>query len=242
MKSIFLHSLAILSGLSFVACNKDSCKTSKISSASLSYEKPLYKGFPLRLYTESSTSYFYRFRGPNHLDINTSNESTYYVHSSTDADTGFYTVQISNNDCVIKDGKVRVVFDTPPAPPCAIANNTSTTNTVGIGGVSYGYVSMDLFGSPKIVGQASNQSLHIQFQHDFTPKPGVYNSTMDNSPDAPNEVYVYIIKSQTYVMLSGTSVYINEVNGKLQVSFCNADFSYSTSSPNVTISAKLTVP
>lgn len=225
----------------FVSCDKNECKHKNIKQVSLTYEKPLYKGFPLLLNAEAGSNYYYRFRGPNNLDLNNSNNFSYYKHVSTSEDEGFYAVQISNNDCVIGEGKVNVVFDTPPAPPCSVANNSSTTNLIGIGGVNYGYISYSNMSYPTLTGSANDQSLTFRFAHEFTPLPGVYTS-VDGNPQKNNEVLVYITKNQIFYMYSGYKIYINEVNGELHVSFCSANFTNPIGSSTITISAKLARP
>lgn len=242
MKYIAIASIVTLSTF-ILSCNKDSCKTKNIKPATMTYDRPLYKGWPLYVRTESGPNYFYRFQGPKQGEVKMDNNYVYYQQVSTDEDAGLYTVDLLfNGKCIEKQGKVFVTFDTPPAPPCNVPTNTSTTSTIGIGGVSYGYVSEVNGSTYSIKGHGNNQSLVFTFNHDFKVTPGVYKSIIGSTPNHYNEVNVQITGYQYYSMKSGYDVYVNEVNGKLEFSFCNANFTYLSSNPDVIVSAKLKQP
>ena len=241
--------------LSTLFCSS-SCKKEKKEHCSedstfvgLSYEGPVVKGWPLVLKTAYyNTGYSYRWKGPNGWSMETTASMDNYEPNKITIDpadinhSGKYYVEIIEDGCVIERGSVNVEVIEPPLPPCTIANNSSTTTLGGVGGTSYSMVSHTegIYYSVYASGPI-NQTINFVFKGE--PKPGMYLAHQGYLPDESNEVAVYIQYGfYDFFLEIYYTVYVNEVNGKLQFSFCNGHFTNPVGDDPIIISAKVTLP
>lgn len=233
-----------------VSCKKKDCSDDSSEIIQLTANTPVYEGWPLYLTTESNESCTYEWTGPNgwhkNYDYYSNMNGSEIIESMTQDKAGKYAVYLRSEGCVVKRAMVDVVISPVPAPPCNTANNTSTTNLGGVGGVTYTYVSSSSSGSTYNI-QASNasQAITFNFNGDHVPLPGVYKTESGYYPssDAMNKVGVYIGTGfYDFVIKPDFDVYVNKVNGKTVISFCSAGFNNPVGSTNVVISAKVTLP
>ncbi len=214
----------------------------------ISSNSPVIEGWPLTLTTADDFSFLYKWTGPNGWEIDyTFHSSDAYLQGklvTTMADAGIYKVQRRYSDgCVFDEGSTTVEIIAPPPPPCSITNNSSTSNVIGVGGVTYSNLYFTGGGGIYTVQSSSGgQTITFHFNGDAAPKPGIYKTSGYFATDEKT-VGVYITASPyDFINNSGQDVYVNKVNGKTQVAFCNCTFSNPLGSTIIKISAKLTEP
>ncbi len=249
-KSLRTVSTLILASvfLTTLSCKKNQ-ECSDPELITLTASTPVYEGWPLYLTTQSGSEYSYTWNGPNgwHKESSYSNmNGTEVIDSMTSEKAGRYVVELKDGKCIVKRGIVDVAISPVPTPPCSIANNSSTTNLGGVGGVTYTYINCGSSGSTYTVqASAGTQAITFNFDGDHPPLPGVYKTEAGYYPswDSKNKVAVYIGTGfQDFIIKQDYDVYVNKVNGKTVISFCNAGFSNPVGSTNIVISAKVTLP
>ncbi|WP_341901046.1 hypothetical protein [Fluviicola taffensis] len=227
---------------------KDDCSEAP-SPVGLSSNGPVIKGWPLVLTTANyGNGYTYRWKGPNGWSMETTDSWDNYepnkvtIDSASINDSGKYLVEIVHEGCIVERGSVDVEVTEPPLPPCPTANNSSTSTIGGIGGTTYSNISHSdgIYYSVYASG-AINQTINFVFKG--KPKPGMYLAYQGYHPSEVNQATVYIQAGfDDFFMESYYTIYVNEVNGKLQFAFCNANFTNPVSSSPLIISAKVTLP
>jgi len=242
--------LILASAFMAVASCKKKQDCSEPEPIQLTANTPVYEGWPLYLTTESSESYTYTWSGPNgwhkEYDYYSNMSGGEIIDSMTAAKAGRYVVDLKSDGCIVKRGIVDVTISPVPAPPCNVANNSSTTNLGGVGGMTYTYVSSGASGSTYGVQASSgSQAITFNFNGDHVPLPGVYKSESGYYPSSGNmnKVGVYIGTGfQDFIIKPDFDIYVNKVNGHTVISFCSAGFNNPVSSTNIVISAKITIP
>lgn len=244
----FILIFALFSSNSCQKTKKESCSTPP-EPVGLSSNGPVIKGWPLVLNTvHYGTGYIYKWRGPNGWAMETTDSWENYepnkvtIDSTSINNSGRYFVEIIHEGCVIEGGSVDVQIIEPPLPPCSVSNNSSTSTLGGVGGTTYTSVSHSggIYYSVYASG-GINQTINFIFKG--TPKPGMYLVDQGYYPSESDHAAVYIQSGfYDFFMESYHTVYVNEVNGKLQFSFCNCHFNNPVGSTEIIISAKVTLP
>lgn len=243
--------MMLLSGVLFLSsCKKENVgNCGPASNMEIATNSPVIEGWPLSLSTTATSGSLFRWIGPNAFDIN-------YVTYSSDAnlqgklvttlaDAGTYKVQLRSADgCIEYEGSTVVEIIKPPLPACNVANNSSISNVIGVGGVSYNSIIYFHGGGGIFTVQtsAAGETITFNFNGDNTPKPGVYKTSGYFAMDE-NTVGCYITNfPYDFINTSGQDVFVNKINGKTQVSFCNAIFTNPLGSAPIKISAKIVEP
>lgn len=237
--------------VSFVSCKKvttPAVDCPPASTVGITTNSPVIVGWPLTLTTADDFSFLYKWTGPNGWEIDYNyHASDAYIQGklvTTMADGGVYKVQRRYSDgCVFDEGTTTVEIIAPPPPPCNIPNNSSISNVVGVGGVTYS--NLYFYGGGGIYtvqSTAGGETITFHFNGDTAPKPGIYKTSGYFATDEKT-VGVYITASPyDFINIGGQDVYVNLVNGKTQVAFCNCNFTNPLGSTVIKISAKLTEP
>ncbi len=208
---------------------------------------PVIVGWPLTLSSLEYMEYLYKWEGPNGFLVN------YNFHSSeaddqgklvtTFADSGTYRLQLRDSDgCIVYEGTTRVEIIDAPTAPCNVTNNTSTSSVVGVGGSTYTSVNGNGSGDYYTIdASGGGEVLTVRFLGDAPPTPGVYKSSGGWFPFENRQVGIFVHTGIVdFVMHPDFDVYVTNVGGKTQVSFCTCSFSNPISSTPINISAKLT--
>jgi hypothetical protein len=240
---IFMFFIAL-----FTSCNKISDKEPcTLKDIEVTTNSPVIVGWPIYLSTRSSQTESFNWAGPKGI-INTQGaQNSIQVLNAAFSDSGVYKVELTNTfGCLEYTRSTFIkVIPAPPAP-CTVTNNTSTSSVVGLGDNTYSYVSFtnNKADAYPTVG-SSNQGLHFRFFGNLIPKPGIYKTTQSiNIIDNENQVGCWIntFPLNEFINKERQDVYVNKINGKLQISFCNADFTNPVGSSAIRISAKITEP
>jgi hypothetical protein len=208
---------------------------------------PVVLGWPIYVSSTATMSYMYHWTGPNGWDINynfyASDAYSQQRLNATYADSGLYKLELRNSDgCVVERGTTTIKVIAAPAPPCSITNNSSTSNIIGVGGVTYTNIYFTPSTFYAVQGTGGGQSITMYFQGNVPPKPGVYK-TSGYAPTKDTEVGCWITASPyDFINQAGQDVYVNLVGGKTQISFCNCNFTNPLGSTIPKISAKITQP
>ncbi len=244
--------IIIFISTSLFSCKKngtmDNNNCPDIGKVEIITNSPVIEGWPLTLSTQDDMSFLYKWTGPNNWGID------YVIHSNqaqlqgklitTMADAGVYRIQRRYGDgCVYDTGSAIVQIISPPLPPCSVANNRSTSNVIGVGGVSYSNIYFHGGGGIfTIQSSAGGQTITYNFNGDMPPKPGIYKTSGYFAKDEAT-VGIYITASPyDFINNSGQDVYVNKVNGKTHVTFCNCVFTNPLGSTVIKISSKITEP
>ncbi len=240
--------LIVLSTLLLVSCEKitndEPCVLKNIEIVTNS---PVIEGWPIYLSTIPSQTESYNWIGPKGNISTQGAQNSIQVLNASLSDSGIYKVGITNTfGCLAYIGTASIKVISAPLPPCTVVNNTSTSNVVGIGDETYTYVSFVnniATAYPNIA--SSNYAMKFTFFGNSAPKPGVYktNGSIYNA-STENEVgcYINVFPTTYFINKAGQNVYVNKVNGKLQISFCNTDFTNPVGTSAIRISAKITQP
>jgi hypothetical protein len=224
--------------------NSNACPS--IKKLEIITNSPVIEGWPLTLSTRDDISFLYRWAGPIGWE-NGMDSSQAYLRGklvTTMADAGIYKILRKYSDgCVYDTGSAVVKIIPPPLPPCNVVNNSSTSNVIGVGGVLYSniyfYGDGGIF---TIQSSAGGQTITYNFNGNTPPKPGIYKTSGYFAKDETT-VGIYITASPyTFINNSGQDVYVNLVNGKTQVTFCNCVFTNPLGSTVIKISSKITEP
>ena len=223
--------------------NNNNCPTTY--STSLTSNSPVIVGWPLELTTNDDMSYLFNWAGPNGFSIDysyyASNAGEQGIAVTSFADSGVYTVQLLTPDgCVAYEGTTDVQIVPAPSAPCNLPENSSISNVIGVGGLTYDGVT---FNGNAISGynSASQETLYFNFNGSSLPTPGVYTTS---GYYAMNDTTVgcYFDDFPDDFLLNNGLVYVTSVNGKLQVSFCNCSVSNPLGGVQIYASASLTQP
>ncbi|MES1181236.1 MAG: hypothetical protein ABUL44_00420 [Flavobacterium sp.] len=248
-----LYTLALFaSAITLCSCkklfNKDSCKPeNEISQLTITTNSPVVTGWPIYLSATPTMTNLFHWSGPHGWEkdyqVYASNANEQEILNASFADSGTYKLELKNSEgCVESRGFANVKVIAPPAPPCTVTNNSSTSSVIGVGGTTYPFVNFS--SSTYYIAQAigSGQTLYFYFIGNVPPKPGVYK-TAGYTPTKDTEVGCWIsVFPHDFINQQGQDVYVNLVGGKTQVSFCNANFSNPLGSTIPKISARITQP
>jgi hypothetical protein len=208
---------------------------------------PVVAGWPLTISTMQSMAYMYKWTGPNGFsaDYNYFSSEAYRQGKlvTTFADSGIYKVQLrSTEGCIVYEGSVRVQIIDAPTAPCNVANNSSVSSVVGVGGSDYTSVSGSGSGGIYTLdASGGGETMTIRFNGDNEPTPGIYTSSGGYFAMEDEKAGIFISTGlYSFVMHPDFDIYVNKVGGKLQVSFCNCSFSNPLGSTAINISAKVT--
>jgi hypothetical protein len=245
MKIKILFSCVII--FIFISCKKD-INCGDTYNIQISTNSPVIVGWPIYLNTTSDEANLFHWTGPNGWDVN------YEIHS-TDAssqqkaianlaDAGLYKVELrSSEGCIIFRGTTNVQVIPPPAAPCTITNNSCSSNTTGFSVNNYTYINFSNNESTvEASGSSNNQVLKFRFKRNQIPKPGIYKSSGYSSDDDVNVGCWISAFPNDFMCQPNQSIYVNRINGKLQVAFCNLEFSNPIGSSILKVSAKVTNP
>ena len=235
--------------ISFSACKKNKCEGTK--ELTVSTVGDVYEGWPLEIYSESSSYDHVQITGPNGF-IKVYNSGEYFsgiqtIESTTLANSGTYTVEYwGEGECLLKSGTVDVTILPAPTPPCSMPNNTGSSSIGGIGPTSYtSAFGNELSGYYHIYGsQSTYQQMNINFNGTHRPKAGKYITSGSYYPeDGSNQCSVYLTTSYNdFFVKDNEDVYVTYEGDQLIITLCSVQFSNSVSSTDLFISAKIVVP
>lgn len=180
--------------------------------------------------------HMYNWRGPNKFFSHDQNPQ---VTNASAASAGRYTVDVITNDgCILTttSDSVKVASATPP---CKLTNNYAEfSNTFDI---SYYWVGGSVNGGSYFVeANGSGGDLDMEFAGTNRPGIGLYSIQPLGGIWGPGNVRISLTNSGWLWYPSGGKVYVNAVNGKLIVSFCNIEFS--SNGYKSIINCQVTVP
>lgn len=245
MGKIYISCIAFLS--IFISCEKFSDKEPcELKNIQITSNSPVIEGWPIYLSTRPSQTERFNWAGPKGQITTQGAQNDIQVLNSKLSDSGSYSVIVTNTfGCTEYNGNTFVKVVPPPSAPCNIANNTSTSSVIGIGDNTYTYVSFtnNTAIAYPYLGSGS-QALQFRFFGNTAPKPGLYKTSGGlYSLDKENEVGSYISAfPNDFVNKQGQDVYVTRVNGKLQIAFCNCQFTNPLGSSVIKITAKITAP
>jgi hypothetical protein len=217
--------------------------------ASISTNSPIVVGWPISISTGNNMYGSYKWFFPNGSTPQqngfTGDVYGYYKSVASYSDSGVYRLEVKINGCLQDSGNTRIKIIPPPTPPCTVTNNTSTTTLIGIGGDTY--VSRDFTNNVVTAyptAGTSNGALNFSFWGNMPPKPGKYKTNGSTFSAVETEVGCWLsyFPGNQFINKVGQDVYVNIVNGKMQVSFCSCNFTNPINSTVLTISARITQP
>lgn len=245
MKFIAFLTIAILV---VTSCRKEECEA--FGSLYVTTDGDVYEGWPLKLYSETTSNYRVQISGPNGFYRKFS-EGEYYsgvltIDSTTAEHSGNYTIEYWEGECLIRSGTVNVSILPAPTPPCNMSNNTGTSSIGGIGPTSYNYAYGSAFSGYYRAYGASGTSNQMNFTFNGTSRPaaGKYKSSGSYFPEEGiDQCSVQLITSMyDFFILDNQDIYVNYVNNQLVITMCPSEFFNSISSTPLYISAKIVVP
>ena len=216
------------------------------SPITINHNGPVVEGWNLNLQSDYVTSeYIYKWSGPNGWTAQTSGSDANLVsiENITAAGSGEYKVQLVKKGCVEYEGKVDIEVIAPPAPPCTLAANTSTSTVAGVGGYSFSSRSFGASSGHYMVdaGEGGDE-IRLSFVGNTPPIPGTYKTNGYWGLE-PGKVGLYISAGvYDFVANPDQTVYVTKVNNKLEVSFCTVRFNNPLGSAVINISARIVQP
>lgn len=246
MKISVLTAIAIL--LLFSSCEKKPACAGSLTLTANTLTPTVGDNIVITAPDRGTTNVVYQWNGPGTNLTNQSN--TLEISGIKLSQSGVYSVNEGNSDCNTSLGDtIRInVQLKQETPPCTSTNNTATPSSIPATtfttvnksfSSTWNTIALEASGS---FGYPSYTVLFNSYNGNTEPRDGVYTTTdvaIFNPLQEPNEVSVSFIYSSNYFHCRpGNKVYVSHVNGKLQVSFCNLEFS---SPPFVTsVSARIT--
>jgi hypothetical protein len=239
MRSIKIIIPAIITAITWMqACSSkdfDHCDETLVPKATV--DSQVVAGDTINLSVTGITNvYMYNWYGPNEFS---SHEQTPIIEHVSGASAGRYTVDVITNDGCIYTVTTDSVKVKSVQPPCTLVNNyaefsnTFDVSFYNVGGATSG-------GSYFVTANASRGYFKMEFLGANRPFTGVYNIQPFSGSWNPSNVRIDIT-NQGAIWSSGSGkVYVNAVNGKLVVSFCNVDFTYQ--GYKTKINCQVTVP
>jgi hypothetical protein len=222
----------------------------KIENASISTNSPVVVGWPIEISASSNLYGIYKWVSPVGSSLEQSGfissyTYAYYKNVASFSDSGTYKLEVKISGCVQDTGTVKIKIIPPPTAPCNITNNTSTSNIIGVGGDTYTYRDFTnnvVTAYPNIA--SSEGALHFSFWGNAAPKPGKYKTNGSTFSTVETEVGCWLsyFPGRQFINKVGQDVYVNIVNGKMQISFCNAEFTNPIGTSIIRISTKITQP
>jgi hypothetical protein len=179
--------------------------------------------------------YTCNWAGPNKFY---SHEFSPVIYNATGANAGRYTVDVVTKDGCIYTASTDSVIIQSVQPPCTLTNNYAEfTNTFDVtfystsGGVSGG--------SYFVSANGSTGDLTMEFAGVDKPVNGIYDIQPFGGNWARGNVRVQISNLGALWNTGSGKVYVNNVNGKIVVSFCGVPFSYNNL--RTTVNCKVTI-
>lgn len=224
--------LLLTSTLFFSCVKKEDCGTP--GPLDIEHNGPVVEGWYLRLKTNGTTAYRFRWYGPNgwkkefQTFASDANEQTRTPMTMQDA--GEYKVQwVDGEGCIKYEGKVNIQVVPPPPAPCTVTKNSSTSSVAGIGAYSY---SPSFLGSGNFYyvsgasGGPGGAFIRLAFPGQEEPKPGIYETAPQSFGLDYGTVGVMLQDGTVFSQgAPGRKVYVTKVNNKLVVGFCSLPFS-----------------
>lgn len=211
------------------------------------------QGWDLKLSADYNSLYRYLWTGPNGWTMETTAAVVTRVNMQMQ-DAGNYSVRVFNsNNCEVYVGSLAVTVAPVQTSPCdgTLTNNTCTSDIFGLPTFTYTNI---YFGNhptnqtssvscyPAVPG---NTNMSFTFLGHMRPRPGLYKTIYGyNAFREENEVSMYLYNPATgkhHITSFGYNVYVNLVNGKTQISFCNIEVRDAPSGNLNYISGKLTI-
>jgi hypothetical protein len=217
-KLLLIFFIAVLLG-----CNKnsDNCPATGTTVVSSNYNI-VYEGRTLTLGTGSSAGNTYSWTGPGGW---TSTQPSPSRNNMQPQDAGNYSVKIYDlKNCNVFNGSKNIQVTPPPVAPCTPFNNTITSSYAPIGNFnfptgasSYAYQASYYY----TVVAVNNERIDIQFSGTQRPEPGLYKTVFNLS--TPDDFVYFVINSgvRQFRSKGADEVYVNNVGGKMIVTFCN---------------------
>jgi hypothetical protein len=158
-------------------------------------------------------------------------------------DSGLYRIEVKDDDgCLEYIASTQVKIITPPVAPCNIPTNSSTTTLGGVGGTNYSNISFGNNGNNILAMGANGETLNIRFAGVGKPREGRYTTVYGGTTSLFHASCTITKFPYDFNDMEGQDIYVNTINGKMQVSFCNNQFTNPLSSSIIRISAKITEP
>jgi hypothetical protein len=248
VKNSFKLFLAITLIITLFSCKKEKEECGVIITSTIDSNGPVIVGYPIEISTTSYDGRYSTWRTPSGgtLEeagfIQIGNEK-YRKEVASYSDSGIYKVELFYRSCAQYAGSTLIKVTAPPLPPCNVANNTSTSTVVGVGGNAYSYVYITNNGS-SISASGNNETLNLRFPNNVRPRNGIYITSGASGPtQSTTEVSCWISSgAYNFANQAGQSIYVNTINGKMQIGFCNSLFTNPLGTSIIRISAKLTEP
>jgi hypothetical protein len=232
--------------ISFVSCIKENISDCEgPDTISMSNTGPRVVGWSIEI-SASSYGGTYKWITPNGSTMEqagfvSTGTHSYRKDATSYSDSGLYRIEVRNDDCLDYIASTQVKIIAPPVAPCNIPNNTSTTTLVGVGGTNYSNISFGNNGTNIVASGANGETLNIKFPGNTKPREGKYSSIQGVLAFA--QASCTITKNFfDFNNIEGQDIYVTNVNGKMQVSFCTNQFTNPVSSSIIKISAKITEP
>jgi hypothetical protein len=218
--------------------------------ASIATNSPVVVGWPIDISTSNNMYGYYTWFSPSggtleQKGFTSSSFYGYYKSAASFSDSGTYRLEVKINGCLQDSGNFKIKIIAPPTPPCTTTNNTSTSNVIGVGGDTY--TSRD-FNNNVITAYpsigSSEGALHFSFWGNTAPKPGKYKTNGSTFSGVETEVGCWLtyFPGRQFINKANQDVYVNMVNGKMQISFCSCGFTNPIGASAITISARITQP
>jgi hypothetical protein len=248
MKNSFKLFIAITLITTLLSCKKDTEECGVVSTVPIISNGPVIVGYPIEISTNSYDGRYNTWTTPSGKTleeagfVSVGNER-YRKEVANYADSGLYKVEVFYRSCVQYAGSAIVKVTAPPLPPCSIANNSSTSSVVGVGGNTYPFVYFTNNGS-SIAASGGGETLNLRFPNNVKPRNGIHITSGASGPtQSTTEVSCWISSgSYNFANQAGQSIYVNTINGKMQIGFCNNQFTNPLGTSIIRISAKITEP
>jgi hypothetical protein len=208
---------------------------------------PKIIGWPIEI-SVSSYSGNYKWVSPNGGTMEQAGfvsigSNAYRKDVTTYADSGLYRIEIRNEDCLEYIANTQVKLTAAPLAPCSSSNNTSTSTVGGVGGTTYTNISFGNNGNNIQASGANGETLNIQFAGTIKPREGKYTTTAGSGTLSSFQVSCWITKfPYDFNDMSGQDMFVNNVNGKMQISFCSNQFTNPLGSSVIKVSGKIVEP
>ena len=254
-----LTSLSLLAAFAiifFIGCKKskdtDTCAQItqvKITGAKSSY----YVGDTISLGTNIMPDALFSWNQSNALN-EISNTARVFIYPCTKDNEGWYWLAVNNPDCPAThfDSVYIKVISKAVTPPCSPGNNSVSFSSIP--SISFGSASWQLDPSWNCKVLSGYQSsgypdISIYFNpywNSKEPEDGEYDmaSTLTFPDNNVYTVFIASVYSSVYFAANPGKVYVNHVNGKMQVTFCGLTLTGSSGGPTfkTTATGRLTAP
>lgn len=192
-----------------------------------SLSQNIYQAETIKLSVQDIFNAGYNWSGPNNFSSFLREPE---IKFATPQMGGLYTVYYNKNGCQSTSKSIQINI-IAPTPPCSVSNNTLQTNNYG-GKVYDSRFTSVISDNYTFQSNSSNGGggLRIEFSTQTKPVSGLYKVVTTYSLSTQNEVKLDGSFSGNYFTSNSSgNVYVSyDTNGKMNVKFCNINFSFPT--------------